>query len=627
MQTLMKRIVLLAALFACCPSAAARVRQDEAWIRDLVDSLFEKYLHAEEYLTGGVVAVVFPDGSTYLTGRGEADRETHRSFDPSGTTVEIASVSKLITTTALMQLVEQGRVALDRPVADYVGEGVLRGRYARDVLVEHLLTHTSGLDDRSSFMSSASEAEIPDLATYVREDLPPVVWEPGRFFNYSNYAFVLTAYLVQVVSGEPFEQYVQAHVLEPLDMHASGFGFAPRLMQGLMHRYRLRADAQERIFSQDDGINYSNLVGATAFKTTAEDMSHFLGMYLDGGSYAGRRILESATVDDCFRTHFTYASSMPRQQGLGWRIMHRNGATFLYHDGDDTGVESSVVLFPERHLGYFVAFNNPIGADWKSEFRERLVDHLYPVEPAPVVERPSLTPLAELAGHYLSMNDGQTTFEKLGALMGDNGITIEDTGDGIVHVAEYRFAELEPLLFEAAAANSQLVFLRDDEGAIRYLSFGTNTYRRAEWWQDPDVHRPLLLIGLAIVAAALLGSLVRRLRRLLLHRGGAASVALDRMRVWSTVNATLLALFVLGVFVATRTARLGMGIPPLLWVTFTCSLLAALVLPLTLACAVRLLADDRTGAWSKLRNALLAGALLLTLTLLYGYNLVGYHFT
>jgi hypothetical protein len=70
-----------------------------------------------------------------------------------------------------------------------------------------------------------------------------------------------------------------------------------------------------------------------------------------------------------------------------------------------------------------------------------------------------------------------------------------------------------------------------------------------------------------------------------------------------------------------------MGIPPLLWVTFTCSLLAALVLPLTLACAVRLLADDRTGAWSKLRNALLAGALLLTLTLLYGYNLVGYHFT
>ncbi|WP_235299523.1 serine hydrolase domain-containing protein [Portibacter marinus] len=487
----------------------AKAQVVEERIISAIDSIVKEYLSAREYLTGGVICIVSKD-STYLQkGYGLADLESQVKFSADSTELEIASVSKLITTTALLSLVELGKLELDKPVEFYIGENLIRNKYGEDLLVRHLLTHTSGIDDRSGYMESKSIEAIPELAEYIEKYFPQVIWTPGRFFNYSNYAFVLTAFLIEEVSGQDFSQYIKENLLVPLKMEYSGFSENINTLPE-MRRYRLRENDQNEIYSQVADESYSNLMGAAGFKTTGADMVNFLKLYLNNGKFNGINLLSQETIANAFSTHFTYHPGLTYQQGLGWRIKMIDNQKILYHYGDDTGIESSIIIFPESRLGIFMCFNNPMGYDVKVEI-ENEIFHILNEESTPSSpNKISLKIPNDVAGDYLYMNDSHTTFERLGFLLGNRKISVRVEADSMLYLNERIFIPAQdPLILKEKNKDTELIFLRNDQEKIGYFSFGRSTYRKIKAWEDPNIHRHLFLTYFILAIIFMLFSLTR----------------------------------------------------------------------------------------------------------------------
>jgi|GEM_PF-5067669 len=591
-------------------------------MEQVVDSIIGSYLVADDYLTGGVVALVFPDGSNYFKGYGLADIEGARPFDPSRTVLEVASVSKLITTTAFLSLWEQGLVSLQDTVERWLPGVDLSNDHGKSVLVDHLLTHTSGLDDRMTYMESSTKEGIVPLQEFDRKFLPAVVWEPGRYFNYSNYGMNLLAEVVQQAGGKAFDELVRERLLIPLDMDRSGIGYPPDLMPDLMHRYHLKADDNDSIFTEDQGVKWTNIPGANGFKTTARDMASFIRMYLDSGRYQGQRILRRETVVDAWSTHFSPDTGLYYQQGLGWRILQKHGKRIVFHDGDDRGTESSLVLFPDKGFGYFTAFNDQVGAEAKRSIRDALWDLVH----ADQVKRPkAFIPVDDLdrfTGVYLYMNDGQCSFEKLTSLLGDVRLAIVELDDSTLGMDERRYRAIAPLLFEELEINSRIRFMVDD-GQVTHLTFGSSTYRKVPWWNDPQWHQLALVISTLIVLVWFMSWLITGLVRIATKRAHGSGW---RYRSTILANGIAILLFVVFLFITSRTTMLGKEVPLMLVAALTASLLAALLFPFSLWSYARFLALPDVSRRVKWSWGILVLAIALDIAILAAYHLVGYDF-
>ena len=272
----------------------------------------------------GVSALVTKDGKeAYFGAFGYADREANRPMTR-GTIVRIFSMTKPITGTALMQLWEQGKFHLDDPVAKYIPElanvKVFAGLDAsgnpvlvapdRPMTVRDLTRHTAGL----SYGDIKEEPAIHDIAAAAdplalvntldefarRLGTVPLQFQPGAKWRYS-YAVDVQALLVQRLSGQPFDQYVQEHILKPLGMTHTG-NFVPGDQRDkLAQAYDWNPDGSFTPATHDSGVTLNTAhwpltPGGYGLTSTIDDYARFAGMMLNGGELDGVRILRPDTV-------------------------------------------------------------------------------------------------------------------------------------------------------------------------------------------------------------------------------------------------------------------------------------------------------------------------------------------
>ena len=159
-------------------------------------------------------------------------------MDPEKTVFRVASISKTITATAIMQLVDERRIDLNDALETNFQTIHLENTFSVPITVRHLLTHTGGFDERTIGTKSPIESEIPPRGDYLAHRMPPVVRPPGDVFCYSNHGYALAGYLVEEVSRVPFSQYVQENILRPLSMSQSGFGPDERLLSEMAAGYK-----------------------------------------------------------------------------------------------------------------------------------------------------------------------------------------------------------------------------------------------------------------------------------------------------------------------------------------------------------------------------------------------------
>ncbi|MCY1079289.1 serine hydrolase domain-containing protein [Archangium lansingense] len=210
------------------------VRELEAFLDGVMREQLEAYR-----IPGAVIAVV-KDGRLLLAkGYGYSNLERREPVIAERTLFRIGSVSKLFTWTAVMQLAEQGRLDLDADVNTYLRDFQIPATWRQPITLRHLLCHTAGFEERLPATVSSAD-ELAPLGKLLTRSMPARVHPPGEVGAYSNYGAMLAGYIIEQVSGRPFEQYIEENILKPLDMRHSTFrqplppGLAPDMSTGYL---------------------------------------------------------------------------------------------------------------------------------------------------------------------------------------------------------------------------------------------------------------------------------------------------------------------------------------------------------------------------------------------------------
>ncbi|HEX4780989.1 MAG TPA: serine hydrolase domain-containing protein, partial [Usitatibacter sp.] len=326
---------------AASPAAKPLTAADvEAWLDGLMPTALK--------LTGtpGVTLSVVKDGAVlFEKGYGYADIAKLTPVDPRSTLFRPGSISKLFTWTAVMQQVEAGKIDLDADVNKYL-DFQIPAFDGKPITMRNIMTHRTGFEEVVKNLI-AFKGPGPSDGETVKAYIPPRIYPPGTVAGYSNYATSLAGYIVQRVSGEPFEQYLERHIFVPLAMKNSTFRQPlPEAMRANM------ATGYKDVDTPGDGFEIISMPAAGALSSTADDMAKFMIAHLDDG--AG--LLKPETAK---QMHEFVIRAFPDLNGssLGFYEESLNGHRAIGHGGDTVYFHSELLLFPAEKVGFYMSVN------------------------------------------------------------------------------------------------------------------------------------------------------------------------------------------------------------------------------------------------------------------------------
>jgi CubicO group peptidase (beta-lactamase class C family) len=429
-------------------------------------------------MAGATVAVV-KDGSVLLErGYGFADVTRRRAVDPDTTLFRIGSISKTFTWTALMQLAQEGRIGLDQDVNAYL-DFRIPAVFGRPITPRDLLTHTAGFEEQIRNLFFPPSVPLMSLRQYVKENLPVRIFPPGSVVAYSNYGAALAGYIVERVSGEPFNEYVKRHIFSPLGMSQTSFEQPPpeQMRARVSRGYDRASDGEAQPFEM--GAPFP----AGSVTTSATDMARFMMAQLNDGELEGQRILEARTAQAMHtRAYSPFPSPEINGMTLGFYQEDRNGWRVVGHAGDTQWFHADLDLVLDAKVGLFIAMNSA-GKEGQSDairfslFRA-FMDRYFPPSHANQTANVTSTALEhgqEIAGTYLPSRRIQTTLFSLSRLFGETNVSVDR--DGVVRVdaardpadVPIRWHEVAPYVWRSPDDQAVMAVARDVGGKVTAL--------------------------------------------------------------------------------------------------------------------------------------------------------------
>lgn len=306
---------------------------------------------ADDSLPSVAVAVSRGGKVAWEDGFGWANKE--KKIPATGhTAYSLASISKPYTATALMVLAERGKVSLDAPANDYLGTQKLVAHLGdvRGATLRRLANHTSGLPVHYQFFYEDEPAVRPSMEESIRR-YGQLVRPPGETYVYSNFGFGVLEYIIERVSGRPYDSFMREEVFLPLGMKESAVNRSPDLGDAVAVRYG-RNGAPLPFYDFDHR-------GASAVYASAHDLLRF-GMFHLKDRVAGEaRILTDASLDAMqvpTATDDEDANGKGRR-GIGWGMHEIHGLMTVSHMGSMAGVSTKLTLIPEHDIAIVVLTN------------------------------------------------------------------------------------------------------------------------------------------------------------------------------------------------------------------------------------------------------------------------------
>jgi CubicO group peptidase (beta-lactamase class C family) len=599
-------------------SAAAPIVDVEptcAALETIVDELAQAEM-TNAQLPGMIVAIV-QDGAVRLEkGYGWADVERQMPVTADESIFQMGSVSKLFTWTAVMQLVEQGELDLHTDVNRYLGaEMQIAPTFEQPITLAHLMAHTAGFEDRVTGIYTQDAAALGSLADFLAANMPARVRPPGELTSYSNYGTALAAYIVQRVSGLPFELYVAENIFTPLAMTSASFQ-QPVPAQQLSRAATGYILAQGELTPQSP--TYTRQVGAGGLTATAQDMSHFMLAYLANGRFHETQLLKPETVAGMMNGRFTHHPQLAGNASGFWEAAV-NGHRVLLHSGDTLSFSSLLALLPEENAGIFIAYNRATDAP-RQRILAELLTRCWPADSHHVVIAPPAEPAdAEpFTGAYRSARIAHTTPARLLAFGWES--TVRPAADGGLLVDGQAYTPIGPDSFQQVDGTERVAFRLDGQGRATHLFFDsvpTMAFEKVRWWEKTAVQIIILAVPLLLFLATLLGWTWGALRRN--RREGAAAR-------WIAAAMSILSLLVAGLAgVAMMNATaIVFGMPPALatavWLSYPLAILAVI----TAGLALRQWWRQSWPRWQRLHYTLLASAGLVYVWFLSYWNLLSF---
>ena len=264
----------------------------------------------------------------------------------------IGSVSKPITATAVLQLVDAGKIELDAPVQRYLPDFALPRHRLPAITVRQLLDQTSGLPPAAG--ARPLMGPVTDLASQVRAlaDVAPAP-APGVTYAYSNANYLILGLLVERVSGQPYARYVEDHVFAPLAMTHASADRATGVANGLSQAHRLWFGLPHEVTPLDR----PDLAPAGFLMASASDLGQFVAAQVDGGTLDGQRILSASATAEMQQGVAAMGLGDPGRYGLGWADGNLGDVRMVGHVGSTTDMASAVFFSPEQRFGVVLLLN------------------------------------------------------------------------------------------------------------------------------------------------------------------------------------------------------------------------------------------------------------------------------
>ena len=504
------------------PSASpssAPVTAHELTAADLepfLDGLMPAQLEREN-IAGAVISVVKDGKLLFAKGYGYADMEKRLPVTADATLFRPGSISKLFTWTSVMQLVEQGKLDLDKDVNGYI-DFQIPPAFGKPVTLRDIMTHTAGLEETARDLFVADAQHLTPLDQYLKQHLPQRIFPPFVVPAYSNYATTLAGYIVQRVSGKPFAQYVADNIYGPLDMKRTTFVQPlPAELEPLMSRGYSKASEKAKSFE------FVEAFPAGSVSTTARDMANFMIAHLQDGKFGDKQILRPETAK---LMHSRTFGSDDRLNGmaLGFYEESRNGQRIIGHGGDTEYFHSDLHLILAQNVGLFVSYNSAGRGEVSGRgiLLDKFLNRYFPHEPpAPAKIENAKADAAAIAGLYKSSRRFESSFLSLLTLLGEAKVVAN--ADGTISIdplkgsnGELRkFEEVQPFAYRELHGQDEVAFKKDAAGNWQFqVEIPVFIFQRVGLLENKYFNLTILIFGLSVIALTVLlwpvGAILRK---------------------------------------------------------------------------------------------------------------------
>jgi CubicO group peptidase (beta-lactamase class C family) len=422
-------------------------------------------------IAGATISVVKDGKVLFAKGYGYADVQKKQSVSPEDTLFRPGSISKLFTWTAIMQLYEQGKLDLDRDVNDYL-DFKIPDAFGKPITLKNIMTHTPGFEEQVKDLFTTTPVS-PNLGDYLKKHIPGRIYPPGTVPAYSNYATAVAGYIVQRVSGRPFEEYIADNIFKPLNMTHSTFAqplpssLAPLMSGG----YRLGSDPSQP-------FEIINPFPAGSLSSSASDMAQFMLAHLQDGQFNGAQILKPETAR-LMHSRLFGLDDAANAMCYGFYEESSNGQRIIGHGGDTIYFHSDLHLVLDQKVGFFVSYNSqgiPSGLGGpRSTLWQAFLDRYYPYTVSAASFAGAKDAAQAVSGTYTLSRRSENSFLKTTSLLGQ--AVVAPVGDGDIQVSlltgvngkPKHWQAISPTTFLERDGQDKLIFKPDQNGQMEMI--------------------------------------------------------------------------------------------------------------------------------------------------------------
>jgi CubicO group peptidase (beta-lactamase class C family) len=527
---------------------------DKVAVRDFVDGVLATQI-ATDQAVGATVAIVHNGEILMSHGYGVANTAPREPVDDATTLFRIGSISKLFVWIAVMQQVAAGKIDLHADVNTYLKDFEIPATFPEPITMMHLMTHTPGFEDRSLGLFASGPRTVGDFHQTLMTLMPKRIMLPGRYAAYSNYGAALAAHVVEVTSGENWDDYVDRHIVKPLGM---GYTTTRQPVPKPLDEHLSKGYWREAGRFVEVPFEYITIPPAGSISSSAADMARFMNELLAKGDTP---VLSATSRAQLFAPGYAHDPRLNRML-YGLYEQNSHGAGLVGHDGGTLSFFSMLLLCPSLDLGIFASYNNEGGEKAHEALTTAILDRLFGV-PAPVVAADNAPVDARrYAGYYASLRKPVSGHDKLQTLLetfevrvdGDHFLVLPGPG------GPQRFVKIDKDLFASEDGRQRVAFKGDDSRATHLFidAFPPIDFARVEPGDDPRLHTVIVAAALVTAAAVFVLWPLSWWR----HLGRAGMAGETRATVLAVVNAAL----IIGFFVVIGLAivderKIAFGLP------------------------------------------------------------------
>jgi CubicO group peptidase (beta-lactamase class C family) len=460
---------------------------------------------AREDIAGATVGIVKDGKVIFAKGYGFADVEKQVPVTAEGTLFRPGSISKLFTWTSVMQLVQEGKLDLDKDVNEYL-DFKIPPRDGKPITLRNIMTHTPGFEETVKDLFVPSNKEMVDLDKYVKAHTPTRIYAPGTIPAYSNYATTVAGYIVQRVSGKPFYQYAQDNVIGPLGMKHTTFvqplpaDLAPMMSKG----YQVASQPAK-------DFEFVQAYPAGSVSTTALDMCNFMMAHLNNGSYNGVEILKPETAQLMHARQWGYDDRL-NHMALGFYEDSTNGHRIIAHGGDTQWFHSQLKLVLDQNLGFFISVNSAGKGGGSVDIFQKFMDRYYPYTwPAAEKIADPKADAFKVAGKYIASRRMETSFLSVLNAFGQLKVTPKEDGTILVDLLKdpngepKHYEEIAPLMYREVHGTTHVGFKQDANGSmVLTLDWPFFIFMRPPAFGNENFNKAVLIYSLGLFLLTLL---------------------------------------------------------------------------------------------------------------------------